>query len=248
LSVDLKKKMRKSLQANQRALTCVEFENRVNELLDSRQDPSVDASLNEHSKECGDCENFANRYAIFGQLEVAVASNVVAAKPKRRLAGSEKRLAVLSLVAAAMLVCGLLLVDVSQSDQNGPAVVMLDEIAAPDSEIGEDAVWEVGPTESAPIASPNEGEKMPASLQAGQAFASTNLTAVSWLDLEKNLESLQPVFGYSRRIPVVSSVQSTVDLTIGLIRAKNEQGEFPSPPKGTAPDYGLLLYHFDSLA
>ena len=98
--------MRKSLQANQRALTCVEFENRVNELLDSRQDPSVDALLNEHSKECGDCENFANRYAIFGQLEVAVASNVVAAKPKRRLAGSEKRLAVLSLDAGLWSVVG----------------------------------------------------------------------------------------------------------------------------------------------
>lgn len=239
--------MTKFFRNDQSALTCLEFEDRVNELLDSRKDPGADESLIEHAKDCSDCELFASNYAIFNQLEVGPVE-IIAAESKQGRTGAGRRLAVLSSVAAAMFVCGLMLAGGSQTGHSDPAVVMLAEVASPESERLVTELWEAGSTEKVSIASPGGREKMPASLQAGQAFASTKFAAVNWIDLEKNLESLQPVFGYSRRIPVVSSVQSTVDLTIGLIRAKKEQGEFPSMREKAAPDYGFLLDRFDNLA
>lgn len=243
--------MIKSIRDKQRSLTCAEFENRVNQLLDSRHDLGADLLLEKHALGCKQCQSVIASYSIFNPFEDAPLAALAVAESVRGDQAAERPWLVLSVVAAAILACGLLLANVSQSAENGSvSLVLADSIASKSDALGL-SLGEVGASDAArhvAVVGLSEDGKMPASLKAGQAFATANLRAVSWSELERNLESLQPVFGYSRRIPVVSSVQSTVDLTIGLIRANSQDGFLRSGQKNTTPHYGFLLNQSDCIA
>ena len=238
--------MIKSLDENRSSLTCCEFENRVNEMLDSRLDPCVDTQIVAHVRFCGECKSLLSTYSIFRDAEFCQAVDPINVIDRQNEA-AKKRWAISSVVAAALLVGCLLLAEVTQNDFGEAKSVAIAEIVSSESERSISEDWENRPAEPISVVGhSNATQKFPASMEVGRAFANTNLGAVSWSEWGRNLESLQPVLDYSRRLPVVSSVQSTVDLTLGLIRAKTQ--EVVPRRESATPEYGILLNQFDDLA
>jgi len=244
---------RMTVNQNNKTISCDEFEFRVNELLDQRTSLTEDALLSNHAEDCHSCESLLNQYAVFNDydglldpIEDSGEFKLMSAPAKRNAA---KRWTVVTSVAVAMLMAVVLLVATEPpmvsptaglNTPTGPvAMASAPElaIAAPELAAETASAAELVTPDAVYVSAQVGSVKLPGNLQLGHSLANVNLELMNWNGIEKNLESIQPVLKYSGRIPVISSVQNTVNMTLGWLRSgKSQDQAAPTAPK-SEPDF-----------
>ena len=253
-------------QADQVAVSCENFESRINELLDKRVELSRVPSLKAHTDGCMSCRQTLQQYdQLTVMLGSAVGNTIVehCADAGRRPRKFWQKLP--TSIAAPLSIVAMLAVLVGIGNHfNGTTNEALSSVAvapviltnSPETESPEvaSATTSVIPAiEQVSLAGPSSVLQLQGLVDSGsewlaagrqQAAVIQGLSDVRLdLDLdqlEARLTSLQPVLSYSGRIPALSPMQGTVCFTLGWLKKGKtaEQPKLDSIPN-TGADLGM---------
>lgn len=238
-------------------MSCLQFENRIHELLDDRRSLHTDPLLLDHARSCTACQELLNDYCWLQPVAFANADNLrarvaaVADLKLKRRTGS-RRPVTKAVFAAAGIAAALLLV-LSFAGWNQPndgfdaltwndpvaevAVSAETQLLLAESDLN---VVSENPTQVRPAMTVAFLENPPSLMELARATPQVvelvGMPPTShWEKFSSSLDPLNPYWKYSVELPGVRPVHGSVNLTVELLKSSLERSSDRKPDLGWSP-------------
>ncbi|MGI9518028.1 MAG: hypothetical protein ACR2NP_13325 [Pirellulaceae bacterium] len=205
-------------------MNCEQFENRAQQLLDSRATLHLDLSLQQHARECSDCRHALAIYDCFTSLSsdgqsqtgsISLAADKSTIRPWQRRQSRTVRNRFMVAAAALLMVSLTLITRTVTAPSTAHFASMPDlNLASVSSSVDFSGLWAIQ-------------EQLP-------QVPAVDITAISRIDLmtlmphkpalvvrnlPATIETIEPIYRYSTEFPMLNQWSTGINYTLGLIQS-----------------------------
>jgi len=224
------------------SLNCETFEDRIHQILDDRLTLTGDALLMEHAAQCELCEDKLLDYDSVGDSIKLLKEDIdlILGKVDQPLRKplTDRPIALIASLAAAFLICVATFQGLApdQSSQNARRMVAPTlSNAHPSIPSANSSLSAINPRITPDAKTPAKRRATPNTSPFSKNFSVASTipripTVSNWQDVSRQLESFEPVLNYSAEIPGVRAMQTSINMTIEMLRQSLSNSETDLDP------------------